>query len=48
MAKVKYRQTEEGTMTEYEFDKLCEQQTDCGCNCMKCELFAFYQNHKED
>lgn len=29
-------------MTEYELDKICEQNTDCGCNCMKCELFAEY------
>lgn len=28
-------------MTEYELDKLCEQQ-DCDCNCMRCALFAKY------
>ena len=29
-------------MTEYELDKICERQTDCDCNCMKCEIFAKY------
>ena len=31
-------------MTEYELDKLCEQQQDCSCNYIKCELFARYIN----
>ena len=30
-------------MTEYELDRLFERNPDCGCNCMKCELFARYQ-----
>lgn len=30
-------------MTEYELDKLCERNPDCGCNCMKCPLMAKYQ-----
>lgn len=30
-------------MTEYELDQQCERNPDCGCNCMKCELFAKYQ-----
>lgn len=30
-------------MTEYELDKMCECNPDCGCNCMKCELMARYQ-----
>ena len=35
-------------MTEYELDKKCEQNPDCGCDCMRCELFGFYMTHKED
>ena len=30
-------------MTEYELDQICERNPDCGCNCMKCEVFARYQ-----
>lgn len=30
-------------MTEYELDKMCERNPDCGCDCMRCELFARYQ-----
>ena len=30
-------------MTEYELDKLCERNPDCGCNCLKCPLMAMYQ-----
>lgn len=29
-------------MTDYELEKLCESQTECGCKCMRCELFARY------
>lgn len=35
-------------MTEYELSKLCDRNPDCGCNCMKCPLFAKYMNSKED
>lgn len=35
-------------MTEYELDQRCEKNPDCGCNCMKCELFAYYMNNRED
>lgn len=35
-------------MTEYELDKLCEQQTDCGCDCKKCQLFAQYIRSNND
>lgn len=31
------------SMTEYELDKMCEQQTQCDCNCMSCQLFAKYK-----
>lgn len=34
-------------MTEYELDRQCERQTDCDCNCMKCDLFAHYMRTKE-
>ncbi len=30
-------------MTEYELDKICERNPDCGCNCMRCEVMARYQ-----
>lgn len=35
-------------MTEYELDKICEQQPDCGCDCMRCPIFAKYMNSKND
>jgi hypothetical protein len=35
-------------MTEYEFDRICEKQKDCGCKCMQCELFAKYMRDKEN
>ena len=35
-------------MTEYELDKICEKQKDCGCKCMQCELFAKYMRNKEN
>ena len=35
-------------MTEYELDELCKRNPNCGCNCMKCPLFAKYINTKED
>ena len=35
-------------MTEYELEKRCEQNPHCGCNCMKCELFAYYMTHNDD
>ena len=35
-------------MTEYEFDRICEKQKDCGCKCMQCELFAKYMRNKEN
>lgn len=27
-------------MTEYELDKACEHNPDCGCDCAHCTLFA--------
>lgn len=27
-------------MTEYELDKACERNLDCGCDCVHCTLFA--------
>lgn len=27
-------------MTEYELDKACERNPDCGCDCAHCTLFA--------
>ena len=27
-------------LTDYELEQLCERQTDCGCDCMRCPLFA--------
>ena len=27
-------------MTEYELDKICENNPHCNCNCMKCGLFS--------
>ena len=38
----------EGGMTEYELEKRCEQNPHCGCNCIKCELFAYYMTHNDD
>jgi hypothetical protein len=35
-------------MTEYELDKLCEKNPDCGCNCMKCPLFAEFQRSQNE
>ena len=29
-------------MTEYELDKICERNPDCGCDCMNCPVFAQY------
>ena len=29
-------------MTEYELDRLCEKNPNCGCDCMRCPLFAKY------
>lgn len=29
-------------MTEYELDELCKKNPDCGCDCMRCPLFAKY------
>lgn len=36
-------------MTEYELDQLCEQNPDCGGNCMGCPLFAeWWKSELED
>lgn len=29
-------------MTEYELDKICETQPDCGCDCKNCPIFGKY------
>lgn len=29
-------------MTEMELDAMCERQTNCGCDCKNCPLFAEY------
>lgn len=35
-------------MTEYELDKICESNPDCGGNCMACPFFAeYYRNQNE-
>lgn len=35
-------------MTDYELDQICERNTDCGCNCMKCPIFAkYYRSNNE-
>lgn len=30
-------------MTEYELDRLCERNPDCGCKCAICPLMTKYQ-----
>lgn len=35
-------------MTEIELDRICENNPDCGCECMKCAIFGYYMKHKED
>lgn len=35
-------------MTSYELDKICERNPDCGCNCMKCPIFAKYIEEGEE
>lgn len=36
-------------MTEYELDKFCEQNPDCGGNCTGCTLFAkWWESELED
>ena len=32
-------------MSDYELEKFCESQPDCGCNCMKCPAFAAHQRY---
>lgn len=34
-------------MTEFEFDRLCDQQVDCDGKCMRCAIFAKYYNSQE-
>lgn len=29
-------------MTEYQLDQICSRNPDCGCNCMKCQVYAMY------
>ena len=31
-------------MSDYELDKLCEQNPHCGCNCISCQIYAQYVN----
>lgn len=33
-------------MTEYDLERLCEQNPDCGCDCMRCPLFAQHMNEE--
>lgn len=30
-------------MTEYELERFCERNPDCGCRCLKCPAMAEYQ-----
>lgn len=32
-------------MSDYELEKFCESNPDCGCKCMKCPAFAANQRY---
>lgn len=33
-------------MTEYDLDKFCQNNPDCGCNCMRCPAFVRFHNEE--
>lgn len=33
-------------MTDYELEKFCERNPDCGCDCMRCPAFAAHQREE--
>ena len=35
-------------MTEYELDKFCEKQKNCGFDCMNCKFFAMYYKENRE
>lgn len=32
--------------SEYELDRFCERNPNCGCNCMQCPAMAQFQRHE--